>query len=101
MRAVLPLLALCAAFSAVPAVAQAPTAATRAVVADAARVPARATIIDGAAWRCEGQTCTATGGAEQPATRACRRVVARFGAVTEFSWKGTTLTAEQLAACNA
>jgi hypothetical protein len=35
------------------------------------------------------------------APRACRRVVARFGPVTEFSWKGETLSAEQLAACNA
>ena len=102
MRAVLPLLALCAALTAAPAVAQAPSSApTRAVIADTARVPARATIIDGANWRCEGQTCTASGGAEQPAPRACRRVVARFGAVTEFSWKGTVLSAEQLAACNA
>lgn len=99
MRAVLPLLALCAAFAA-PAIAQTP-APTRVVIADAARVPTRAVIIDGANWRCEGQTCTASGGAAQPAPRACRRVVARFGAVTEFSWKGTTLTAEQLAVCNA
>ena len=99
MRAVLPLLALCAAFAA-PAVAQT-LAPTRVVIADAARVPARATIIDGANWRCEGQTCTASGGADQPAPRACRRVVARFGAVTEFSWKGAALTAEQLAVCNA
>lgn len=101
MRAALPLVALCAAFAAAPAVAQAPTAATRAVLADAARAPARATIIDGANWRCEGATCTATGGANQPATRACRRVTARFGEVVEFSYRGTALTAEELAACNA
>ena len=102
MRAVLPLLALCAAFAAAPAVAQAPSAATtRVVLADASRVPSRATIIDGANWRCEGQTCTASGGADQPAPRACRRVAARLGPVTEFSWKGTALTAEQLAVCNA
>lgn len=102
MRAVLPLLALCAAFAAAPAVAQAPSvAATRAVLADASRAPTRATIIDGANWRCEGQTCTASGGADQPAPRACRRVAARLGPVTEFSWKGTALTVEQLAVCNA
>ena len=103
MRAVLPLLALCAAFAAAPAVAQAPSpgVATRVVLADASRVPTRATIIDGANWRCQGQTCTASGGADQPAPRACRRVVARFGAVTEFSWKGAALSAEQLAVCNA
>ncbi|MBU1347527.1 MAG: hypothetical protein KKA16_11350 [Alphaproteobacteria bacterium] len=99
MRAVLSAAALCLALAA-PAVAQSP-AATRLVLADADRAPARATIIDGASWRCEGQTCIASGGTAQPAPRACRRVVARFGAVTEFSWKGTTLTADELAACNA
>ncbi len=102
MRAVLPLLALCAAFAGAPALAQAPVqAGTRAVLADAARAPTRATIIDGASWRCEGQTCVASGGANQPAPRACRRVAARFGQVTEFSWRGTVLSAEELAVCNA
>ncbi len=97
MRALLIAAAL---FAAAPAFAQAP-AATSAVLADAARAPAAATIIDGAAWRCEGATCTASGGANQPATRACRRVVARFGAVSSFSYKGVALSAEQIAACNA
>lgn len=101
MRAVLPLLALCAAFAAAPAVAQDTPAATRLVLADASRAPTRATIVDGANWRCEGQTCTATGGAAQPAPRACRRVSARFGPVTEFSWKGVALSVDELAACNA
>lgn len=90
-------------FAAVPAFAQ-PTApvATRAVLAEAPRAPAgRKTIIDGAAWRCEGLTCVASGGANQPAARACRRVVARLGAVSEFAWKGEALSAEQLAVCNA
>ncbi|HYD27017.1 CC_3452 family protein [Brevundimonas sp.] len=84
---------------AAPAIAQAP--ASSAVLADAAKAPAARTIIDGATWRCEGATCTATGGANQPATRACRRVVARFGPVTAFSYKGVELTTEQIAACNA
>lgn len=84
---------------AAPAFAQAPTSA--ATLADAGRAPAARTIIDGAAWRCEGAQCTATGGANQPATRACRRVVARFGAVTAFTYKGVSLTTEELAACNA
>ena len=99
MRLVLSISALCLALAA-PAAAQSP-AGTRLVLADAARAPARSTIIDGANWRCEGQSCTASGGAAQPASRACRRVVARFGPVTEFTWKGETLSAEQLAACNA
>ena len=84
---------------AAPAVAQTP--ASSAVLADASKAPAARIIIDGAAWRCEGATCTANGGANQPASRACRRVVARFGAVTAFSYKGVDLTSEQLAACNA
>ena len=96
MRALLIAAAL---FAAAPALAQAP--ATSAVLADASRAPAAAIIIDGASWRCEGATCTASGGANQPATRACRRVVARFGAVSSFSYKGVALTAEQIAACNA
>lgn len=84
---------------AAPAFADAPVSS--AVLADASKAPAERTIIDGAAWRCEGATCSATGGANQPAARACRRVVARFGPVTAFSHKGVALTAEQLAACNA
>ena len=82
-----------------PAFAQTP--ATSEVLVDAARAPAARTIIDGASWSCTGATCTATGGANQPATRACRRVVARFGAVSSFSYKGVSLSAEQIAACNA
>jgi hypothetical protein len=96
MRALLIAAAL---FAAAPALAQTP--ATSAVLADAARAPAEATIIDGASWRCDGATCTASGGANQPATRACRRVVARFGPVTAFSYKGVALSAGQIAACNA
>ena len=96
MRALLIAAAL---FAAAPAFAQSPS--TSAVLVDAARAPAARAIIDGAAWNCTGATCTATGGANQPATRACRRVVARFGAVSSFSYKGIALTAEQIAACNA
>lgn len=98
MRALLIAAAL---FVAAPALAQAPAATTSAVLADAARAPAGRTIIDGAAWRCDGASCTANGGANQPATRACRRVVARFGAVSSFSYRGVALTAQQITACNA
>ena len=86
--------------AAAPAVAQAP-APTSLTLTDAAKAPARATIIDGARWSCEGATCTASGGTEQPATRACRRVVQKFGAVSAFSYKGVELSAEELAVCNA
>lgn len=88
-------------FAAAVTPASAQTSGSSAVLADAARAPAGRTIIDGAAWRCEGANCVATGGANQPASRACRRVVARFGAVTAFTYKGVELDAEQLAACNA
>jgi hypothetical protein len=94
------LLLAAALLAAAPAFAQTP-ATTSAVLVDAARAPAARTIIDGASWSCTGAACTATGGANQPATRACRRVVARFGAVSSFSYKGVALTAEQIAACNA
>lgn len=96
MRALLIAAAL---FVAAPAVAQAP--ASSAVLVDAAKAPAARTIIDGAAWRCEGGSCTATGGANQPPARACRRVVARFGDVSAFTYKGVALSAEEVAACNA
>ena len=98
MRALLIAAAL---FAGAPAFAQTSAPATSAVLADAARAPASRTIIDGATWRCEGASCTANGGANQTATRACRRVVARFGAVSAFTYKGVALSAEELTACNA
>ena len=91
-------LATALAFAA-PAVAQTPT--TSLTLADGAQAPAGRIIIDGASWSCEGATCTAAGGANQPATRACRRVVARVGKVSAFTWKGQALSSEQLATCNA
>ena len=99
MRAIILAAAL---FAAAPAFAQ-PTAPapTRAVLVDAAKAPSGRTVIDGAAWRCEQANCVAGGGANQPAARACRRFVARLGAVREFSWKGQSLSAAQLAICNA
>ncbi|KQW83875.1 CC_3452 family protein [Brevundimonas sp. Root1279] len=83
---------------AAPALAQAPTSS--ATLADSSKGEAR-TIIDGASWRCDAGACTATGGANQPAPRACRRVVAKFGAVSAFTYKGVALSAEELTACNA
>jgi hypothetical protein len=97
MRALL--LAAVLAFAA-PVAAQAPTGSYL-TLADAASAPAGRVIIDGASWSCDGATCTATGGANQPATRACRRVVVRLGKVSAFTWKGQALSADQLATCNA
>ena len=86
-------------FAAAPALAQAPGGSSATLVA-AVAAPTR-TIVDGAAWSCEGATCSASGGVSQPAARACRRVVARIGKVSAFTWRGTALSAEQLATCNA
>ena len=83
---------------ATPALAQAPVSTT--TLADGAKAPAGRVIIDGAVWRCEGARCVAKGGADQPATRACRRVVARFGQVSTFTYRGGALTPEQGATCN-
>lgn len=83
--------------AAAPAVAQAPTSsATLKAPSSSARV-----IVDGATWRCDGDACVATGGSNQPAARACRRVAARLGPVAAFTYKGVTLSDEQIAACNA
>lgn len=84
---------------AAPAFAQG--SATSATLADAASAPASRVIIDGANWRCDGTACTATGGTSQPATRACRRAVARLGQVTAFTYKGVALSAAEITACNA
>ena len=94
------LLAAALLLAAAPAFA-ADAPATSLTLADAAKAPAGRVIVDGAAWRCEGASCTASGGANQPAARACRRVVAKLGPVTAFSYKGEALDAQALATCNA
>lgn len=95
MRALV--LAAVLALTASPTLAQG--AGTSLTLVNADNAPAR-TIIDNATWRCDAGVCVATGGSNQPAVRACRRVVARLGAVSAFSWKGQDLSAEQLAECN-
>ncbi len=82
--------------------ATAQTRTTSFTLQNTAMTPTEAVIIDGASWRCgEDNVCVATGRvAEQPATRACRRVVARVGALASFTWQGRALTADQLATCN-
>lgn len=92
-------LAVVLAVTASPALAQ-DAPATSLTLVNGESAPTR-TIIDGATWRCEGGVCVASGGANQPALRACRRVVARLGAVSAFTWRGQELGAEELAQCNA
>lgn len=97
MRALV--IAAALAMTASPTLAQGEAATSLTLVSSEA-APAR-TIIDGATWRCDGGVCVASGGSNQPALRACRRVVARLGAVSTFSWRGQSLTADELAQCNA
>ena len=94
-------LLLAAVLFASPAVAQSTTGSTTLTLADATTAPSGRVIVDGASWTCTGSDCVARGGANQTATRACRRVVREFGAVSAFTWKGETLSSDQIAACNA
>lgn len=59
-----------------------------------------AKIVDGASWRCEGKECVGRGGKEQPALRACKRVVAQLGRAEAYAHRGEALPAEKLAECN-
>lgn len=79
------------------------SAATSLTLQNPAAAPTASAIIDGVSWRCEPTgACTGAGrGAEQPALRACRRVVAQLGPVSSFTWRGQSLDAAQLATCNA
>lgn len=58
-------------------------------------------IIDGAMWKCASGVCVSSGGKSQSADRACRRIVAKLGPVSAFTWRGEALSGEALAACNA
>ena len=71
-------------------------------VQNVAFTPQAPVLIDGVNWRCDANNlCTGSGGQAQPATRACRRVVARIGvALASFTYQGVVLSDEQLAACN-
>jgi len=71
-----------------------------ATLVNAADAPAKV-IIDGAAWKCSAGVCVANGGKPQSAERACKRVVAKLGQVSAFTWQGESLSPEALAACNA
>lgn len=99
MRSIISICALALAIAA-PAAAQSQNGATL-ILADAAAAPSRPVIIDGASWHCEGAECVAAAVTDQPASRACRRIVARLGALAQFTWRGAALTPAQIAACNA
>ena len=79
-----------------------PTPSSAFTVQNVAFTPQAPVLIDGVNWRCDANNlCTGSGGQAQPATRACRRVVARIGvALASFTYQGVVLSDEQLAACN-
>lgn len=63
----------------------------------------RETVIEGVAWRCEGEACR--GAAERKGNldgvvRECRKVVAVIGPVASYRSGGRELTDGQVRACN-
>lgn len=57
-------------------------------------------IIDGAYWTCEGVTCQSASVPSLPPVIACMHVVQETGAATSLTWRGRSLSGEDLAACN-
>ena len=57
-------------------------------------------IIDGALWKCQDTTCKAASVSEMPTLRSCQVVVRQLGAVSQFTYRGISLTEAQLAQCN-
>jgi len=57
-------------------------------------------IQDGAAWRCNGDACTAAQVKSLPIGRACRKIAAELGAVTAFTYRGSALDEAGIADCN-
>ncbi len=100
MRAIL-LVAALLAFPAAPGLAQT-TSASSFTVQNPAFTPQAPFIYDGVSWRCgTDNVCVGSSGQAQPPARACRRLAARVGvALNSFTYKGVTLTADQLATCN-
>lgn len=100
MRALLIAAALLV-FPATPGLTQS-TSGSSFTVQNTAFTPQAPFILDGVSWRCGADNvCIGSSGQPQPATRACRRVAARVGvALASFTYKGVSLTADQLAACN-
>ena len=71
-----------------------------ATLANALNAP-RSAVVDGRAWACDGNKCTAgNSGRSQPPVRECARFVREFGAVTAYRVGDKVLDADQLRACN-
>jgi hypothetical protein len=61
-------------------------------------------IIDGRAWDCVDMSCTARAAADaesQPVPRECNRAARELGAFAAYETGSRTLTAPELAKCNA
>lgn len=56
-------------------------------------------IVDGIAWTCAGNACTARGDDARPAI-ACRKLSRKVGPVARFTAANAELDAAGLAACN-
>jgi hypothetical protein len=59
----------------------------------------RREIIEGAIWRCAGDSCSAPADGAQPQA-LCGKVMRKFGSVASFATPQGSLSAEQLARCN-
>ena len=57
-------------------------------------------VFDGAIWRCKAEVCRASQVKSLPPLRSCKRLARELGSVTSFGYRGVTLSADQLAACN-
>ena len=61
-------------------------------------------VIDGRAWDCADMSCTARAAADaesQPVPRECNRAARELGAFAAYQTGGRTLSAPELAKCNA
>ncbi len=54
-----------------------------------------------AVWVCEGDSCNATLNRKTATVRVCKKVASEVGRLTAFGTSASTLTAEELEACNA
>lgn len=55
---------------------------------------------DGNLWQCKLTVCKAAKVKTGDAASACKAMAGQLGELTAFSWQGTALGAEDLAACN-
>ena len=95
-------LTLCAAAGLTAPITSPAQAAARniyvAKLAQPASAPAK-TIIDGALWRCDGDTCSAPASGSRGVV-ACQRAATQLGEIAAFSTPKGELSAEELARCN-